>query len=110
MWPRTDLIDRLGIEHPLLQAPMGGESTPEMAIAVGNAGGLGGLGCSYMSNDQLSDKVAQIHQGTSAPFNLNFLYINHLKKARKFMRTLASGSRLVREAQDALHSAAGTKA
>ena len=72
MWPRTDLIDRLEIEHPLLQAPMGGESTPEMAIAVGNAGGLGGLGCSYLSNDQLSDKVAQIRQGTSAPFNLNF--------------------------------------
>ena len=40
MWPRTDLIDRLEIEHPLLQVPMGGESTPEMAIAVGNAGGL----------------------------------------------------------------------
>ena len=69
MWPRTDLIDRLEIEHPLLQAPMGGESTPEMAIAVGNAGGLGGLGCSYMSNDQLSDKVAQIRQGTSAPYS-----------------------------------------
>jgi nitronate monooxygenase len=72
MWPRTDLIDRLEIEHPLLQAPMGGESTPEMAIAVGNAGGLGGLGCSYMSNDELSDKVAQIRHGTSAPFNLNY--------------------------------------
>jgi nitronate monooxygenase len=72
MWPRTDLIDRLEIEHPLLQAPMGGESTPAMAIAVGNAGGLGGLGCSYMSNAEVSDKVAQIRQGTRAPFNLNF--------------------------------------
>jgi len=72
MWPRTELIDQLQIEHPLLQAPMGGESTPEMAIAVGNSGGLGGLGCSYMSNEVLSDKVAQIRQGTSAPFNLNF--------------------------------------
>lgn len=72
MWPRTELIDRLQIDHPLLQAPMGGESTPELAIAVGNAGGLGGLGCSYMSNDVLSDNVEQIREGTSAPFNLNF--------------------------------------
>ncbi len=72
MWPRTELIDLLQIEHPLLQAPMGGESTPQMAIAVGNAGGLGGLGCSYMSNDEISEKVAQIRHGTSAPFNLNF--------------------------------------
>jgi len=72
MWPRTDLIDLLQIEHPLLQAPMGGESTPAMAVAVGNAGGLGGLGCSYMSNDELSDNVALIRRGTNAPFNLNF--------------------------------------
>ena len=72
MWPRTDLIDLLRIEHPLLQAPMGGESTPAMAVAVSNAGGLGGLGCSYMSNDELSDNVDLIRRGTSAPFNLNF--------------------------------------
>lgn len=35
MWPRTELIERLQIEHPLLQAPMGDESAPEIAIAVG---------------------------------------------------------------------------
>jgi nitronate monooxygenase len=72
MWPRTDLIDRLEIEHPLLQAPMGGESTTAMAIAVGKAGGLGGLGCSYMSNAEVSASVEQIRKGTRAPFNLNF--------------------------------------
>jgi len=72
MWPNNHLIDLLEIEHPIVQAPMGGESTPAMAIAVGNAGGLGGLGCSYMSNDELIAKVEQIRAGTSAPFNLNF--------------------------------------
>ena len=72
MWPNNELIDLLEIEHPIVQAPMGGESTPAMAIAVGNAGGLGGLGCSYMSNDELIAKVEQIRTGTSAPFNLNF--------------------------------------
>ncbi len=34
MWPRKDLIDRLEIEHALLLAPMGGETTPEMVIAL----------------------------------------------------------------------------
>lgn len=72
MWPRRDLIDKLEIEHPLIQAPMGGESTPAMAIAVCNAGGLGGLGCSFMSNDEVADKVAEIRAASSAPFNLNF--------------------------------------
>jgi nitronate monooxygenase len=42
----TKLLD---VDYPIVQAPMGGESTPEMAIAVSNAGGLGGLGCSSMS-------------------------------------------------------------
>ena len=72
MWPNSKLIDLLEIQHPIVQAPMGGESTPAMAIAVGNAGGLGGLGCSYMSNEELIAKVEQIRAGTSAPFNLNF--------------------------------------
>ena len=49
MWPRSELIELLETDHPILQAPMGGESTPCMAIAVSNAGGLGGLGCSFMS-------------------------------------------------------------
>ena len=72
MWPRRDLIDLLGIEHPIVQAPMGGESTPEMAIAVSNAGGLGGLGCSFMSLDELRAKAEAIRAGTNRPFNLNF--------------------------------------
>lgn len=88
MWPRTDLIDLLQIEHPLLQAPMGGESTPAMAIAVGNAGGLGGLGCSYMSNDELSDNVALIRQGTDGPFNLNFfVHTPPVEKPEIYART-----------------------
>jgi len=72
MWPNNRLIDLLEIEHPIVQAPMGGESTPAMAIAVSNAGGLGGLGCSYLGNDELIASVEQIRAGTPAPFNLNF--------------------------------------
>jgi nitronate monooxygenase len=72
MWPRTDLIDLLGIDHPILQAPMGGESTPAMAIAVCNAGGLGGLGCSFMSDAELRENVGATRAGTNRPFNLNF--------------------------------------
>lgn len=72
MWPKRDLIDLLGIEHPILQAPMGGESTPAMASAVSNAGGLGGLGCTFMPMDELREKAETIRSGTNRPFNLNF--------------------------------------
>ncbi|MCE8459518.1 nitronate monooxygenase, partial [Rhodovulum sulfidophilum] len=38
------MLDKLGISLPILQAPMAGVSTPELAAAVSNAGGLGALG------------------------------------------------------------------
>ena len=68
----NDLTELLGIDYPIVQAPMGGESTPEMAIAVSNAGGLGGLGCSSMSLDKIDENVRKIRAGTSRSFNLNF--------------------------------------
>jgi nitronate monooxygenase len=40
----TALLDRLAIDAPIIQAPMAGVSTPEMAAAVANAGALGSLG------------------------------------------------------------------
>ncbi len=45
MWPRKDLIELLGITHPIIQAPMAGSTTPAIVAAVSNAGGLGSLGC-----------------------------------------------------------------
>jgi len=72
MWPRRDLLDLFGIEHPILQAPMAGDATPALAAAVSNAGGLGGLGCSGYGPDELRRQVGAIRAGTNRPFNLNF--------------------------------------
>ena len=52
MRPRSDLIDLLEIDHPVRRTPMGGGSTSRMVSAVCNTGGLGGLGCSFMSVDE----------------------------------------------------------
>src|SRR5205823_2277407 len=48
MWPRTDLIDLLGITHPIIQAPMSGFSAPALVAAVSNAGALGSIGCATL--------------------------------------------------------------
>lgn len=72
MWPRRDLIDLLEIDHPIVQAPMGGESTPAMAVAVSNAGGLGGVGCSLMSLEELRTTADTLRSSTNRSFNLNF--------------------------------------
>jgi hypothetical protein len=44
MTPSTPLLELLEIETPIIQAPMAGVSTPEMAAAVSNAGALGSIG------------------------------------------------------------------
>ncbi len=72
MWPRRDLLDLLGIEHPIIQAPMAGASTPALAAAVSNGGGLGSLGCASMSLDDLEASTEQLRNATNRAFNLNF--------------------------------------
>jgi nitronate monooxygenase len=67
-----DLMDRLGIELPILLAPMAGPGTVELAIAVSEAGGLGGLPCAMSGPEQVKRDLAVIRQRTSRPINVNF--------------------------------------
>lgn len=71
-WPDTRLLHLLGIELPIIQAPMAGAVGSAMAIAVGNAGGLASLPCAMLSPQQIRDEVAVIRQHSKAPLNLNF--------------------------------------
>lgn len=51
---------QLGIEHPLIQAPMAGSTTPALVAAVSNAGALGSLGAGYLEPQAILDQAAQI--------------------------------------------------
>ena len=64
-------LDLLGIEHPVIQAPMIGPKRT-LPAAVSEAGGLGSLGCASMTPDQVRSDVAYIRSITAKPFNLNF--------------------------------------
>ena len=64
------LLDSL--EHPIVQAPLaGGASTPELAAAVSEAGGLGFLAAGYKSADAVRADLATLRTLTSRPFGLN---------------------------------------
>jgi NAD(P)H-dependent flavin oxidoreductase YrpB (nitropropane dioxygenase family) len=52
IWPDHRLLDLLGIELPIILAPMAGSGTAALAIAVAEAGGLGSLACALLSPDQ----------------------------------------------------------
>ncbi len=62
----------LGIELPVIQAPMAGSAGRDLAIAVSEAGGLGSLPCAMLTPDQITAAVGVIRQRTARPFNLNF--------------------------------------
>ncbi|MES2950208.1 MAG: nitronate monooxygenase [Pseudomonadota bacterium] len=62
----------LGIELPIIQAPLAGVQASALAVAVSNAGGLGSLPAAMLSLDQLRQELTTIRAQTSKPFNVNF--------------------------------------
>jgi nitronate monooxygenase len=62
----------LGIELPIIQAPMAGVQGSAVAVAVSNAGGLGSLPCAMLSLDAIRNELAAIKAQTGKPFNVNF--------------------------------------
>jgi nitronate monooxygenase len=72
MWKDRRILDLLGIELPVIQAPMAGANLSDMAIAVSEAGGLGSLPCALLSVDKAREELSRIRQKTSKPINVNF--------------------------------------
>jgi len=72
MWTHNELTERLNISWPMLQAPMGELSTPALAAAVSNAGGLGGLGMWGFSAEEAEQRIAEFHQQSGGSLNVNY--------------------------------------
>ncbi|WP_147044614.1 NAD(P)H-dependent flavin oxidoreductase [Methylobacterium gnaphalii] len=70
-WPDRRILDLVGIDYPIIQAPMIGPK-PALAASVSGAGGLGSLGCAAWPADQIRTVVASIRENTDRPLNLNF--------------------------------------
>jgi nitronate monooxygenase len=68
----TSLQVLLGIELPIIQAPMAGVQGSALAVAVSNAGGLGSLPCAMLGLGTMRDELLAIKAQTSKPFNVNF--------------------------------------
>ena len=66
------LQQRLGIDLPIIQAPMAGVQGAALAIAVSNAGGLGSLPCALLAPEAMLKELAAIRAQTDKPFNVNF--------------------------------------
>jgi len=70
---RAALCERLGIDVPIIQAPMGGAVGPSIAAAVSNAGGLGTLALSGVDIESLRRQIRETRALTSKPFAVNLI-------------------------------------
>ncbi|WP_448207895.1 NAD(P)H-dependent flavin oxidoreductase [Azospirillum sp. sgz302134] len=68
----TILTQRLGLAHPIIQAPMtGGGDTAELVAAVSEAGGLGFIGAAYLTPAQIAERAQAVRARTAKPFGIN---------------------------------------
>ena len=72
MWSRNALTERLNLKWPILQAPMGSITTPALAAAVSNAGGLGALGMWGFSPEDAERRIAGFRQQSGSSLNANY--------------------------------------
>lgn len=65
-------LNLLDLRVPIVGAPMaGGPSTPALAAAVSNAGGLGSLPAAYLAAERLAEDIAAARSMTTGPLGVN---------------------------------------
>jgi enoyl-[acyl-carrier protein] reductase II len=68
---RTRVSELLGIDYPIVQAPMGYIARAQLASAVSNAGGLGIIETSSGQLDQVRGEIVKMRELTDKPFGVN---------------------------------------
>jgi nitronate monooxygenase len=71
-WPDDRILKLFEIDLPIIQAPMAGAATPEMAVGVAQAGGLCSIAGAMLSLDEVRAKFEAVRAKTRKPINLNF--------------------------------------
>ncbi|HEV2365849.1 MAG TPA: nitronate monooxygenase [Caulobacteraceae bacterium] len=90
---KTSATERLGIELPIIQAPMGGAAGPELVAAVSEAGGLGVLPLSWASPDEARRQIRAARVLTEKPFAINLVLAR--PQAERLAACLEEGARIV---------------
>src|SRR5579872_5634351 len=69
---QNSFMQRMGLVHPILQAPLaGGGDTPELVAAVSEAGGLGFIGAAYLTPQQIIEAAKAVRARTAKRFGIN---------------------------------------
>ncbi|MBS0509028.1 MAG: nitronate monooxygenase [Proteobacteria bacterium] len=71
----NQLLQRLRIDLPIIQGPMTGSDSPQLAAAVSQAGGLGFLGCGMRAPAAMLEAAAAVRAATAKPFGMNLFVL-----------------------------------
>jgi len=71
-WRDRRFLDRVGCEHPIIQAPMAAAGGVDLCVAAIEGGALGSLPCALLSPDQVRSQVAEVRRRARGSLNLNF--------------------------------------
>jgi len=102
-WPDT-ISKKLGVKYPVIQAPMFGVSTVQMAAAATRADCLGSLALADLSADQSSELIREMKKITDKPFAAN-IFVHHIPeitdalkekyaKTKRFIEQLAKENKI----------------
>jgi nitronate monooxygenase len=73
-FPRADeFVAKMGLRYPIVQAAMGGTDLTELAASVSESGGLGGLGVTWSSEDEVRDQIRRVRAKTKRPFAVGYV-------------------------------------
>jgi nitronate monooxygenase len=71
-WRDRRFLDLVGIEHPIIAAPMAGAAGLKLCVAAIEGGALGSLPCALLTADEVRSQVAEVRARTAGALNLNF--------------------------------------
>jgi len=89
----TSFCRLVGIPFPIVQAPIGGMATPELAAAVSEAGGLGMLSLTWSDPDEIEAALARMGDLTDRPFGVNLIL--EWPQEERLRQCLDAGVRIV---------------
>lgn len=81
-----NITEILGIEHPIIQAPMAGVTTPEFVAASAEAGILGSIGAGYLSAEETRNFIREVKSLTGKPFAVNLFIPEKVEPSEEQLR------------------------
>jgi len=85
---KTRLCEMLNIEYPILLAGMGMCSGPTLAAAISNAGGLGVLGATGLSPDEVRGWIKKTKSLTDKPFGLDLILPHEISSSMSLPKNI----------------------